>query len=80
MPIVPAPQRLPLPKEEPIPATPFEPEEPWVQYAGNLSVGELKDMTPDGRRFKKHDKPKPLSRGPLGFVNVRAQETPEVGR
>lgn len=72
MPFVPAPQRVPLPKQEPVPSTPQpDDDEPWVQYAGGLPVGEYKDLTPDGRRFKKHDPVRFLSPGPLGFVNVR---------
>lgn len=74
MPDVPRPApREPLPDAEPIPATPWGPHPEWSdvgQRAGDLGIGEVKDMTPADPDlvFLQYEQVKHLHPGPLGFI------------
>jgi hypothetical protein len=70
---VPLPEREPLPEHEPIPATPWGPNPDYgdlPQRAGDLQVGEVKDITPADPDliFLRYEPTKHLHPGPLGFI------------
>ena len=65
--IVPQPERVQLPKEEPRPAHTDPPEpQPYEQRAGDLSVGYIQSISETQHR--RHAPTKHLHPGPLGFA------------
>lgn len=55
-------------------------DDDWEAVPGQLSSGDVKDITPDENIFEEHEPIKYLHPGPLGFVDVTHRATKKKSR